>query len=147
MATHLQELISKILESVSKIIPLALEIFNPKKLLKDGITGIFLSVKVLIMSIMNMVSNPFGKRDFSESENIFGLKRKTNKNGKIVSNNGNKCMPPTFFRLLMLVICPPLALLMHLGLKGWLHVLISTFLTVFCFYFPGLLYVVMHVLC
>ena len=67
--------------------------------------------------------------------------------GKIIGTNGKKCVPPTLFRLIIMILCPPLGLFLHLGLRGWLHVLIATFLTVFCFYFPGLLYVVLHVLC
>ena len=136
---------------IPELVKLALELFNPVKLLNDGITGIFLSFKILFSSIYdsvkNVISSPKYDKCKDNGSGLFGMKRNKNNDGKIIGTNGKKCVPPTLFRLIIMILCPPLGLFLHLGLKGWLHVLIATFLTLFCFYFPGLLYVVLHVLC
>ena len=143
--------IPMVLKGLTDLIPLALEVFSPVKLLNDGITGFFLSFEILLKSIVELFKNPFNPKKYDKCKDngsgLFGMKQPKDENGKIIGTNGKKCVPPTLFRLIIMILCPPLGLFLHLGLKGWLHVLIATFLTVFCFYFPGLLYVVLHVLC
>ena len=136
---------------IPELVKLALELFNPVKLVNDGITGFFLSFKILFTSIYDSVKDAISSPKYNKCKDngsgLFGMQRNKDGNGKIIGTNGKKCVPPTLFRLIIMILCPPLGLFLHLGLKGWLHVLIATFLTLFCFYFPGLLYVVLHVLC
>ena len=135
---------------IPEILKLTLEILNPVKLVNDGINGVVLSAKILFKNIENSISNVTSSKYDKCKDNgsgLFGLKRTRDATGKITGNNGKKCVPPTMFRLILMILCPPLALFLKVGIKGWFQVLISIFLTVFCFYFPGLLYVVMHVLC
>tara|TARA_Y100000590_G_scaffold1649_1_gene2071 strand:- start:25021 stop:25560 length:540 start_codon:yes stop_codon:yes gene_type:complete len=136
---------------IPELVKLAAEVLNPVKLVNDGITGFFLSFKILFSSIYDsvkdVISSPKYNKCKDNGSGLFGIKRPKDDKGKIIGTNGKKCVPPTLFRLIVMILCPPLGLFLHLGLKGWLHVLIATFLTVFCFYFPGLLYVVLHVLC
>ena len=59
-----------------------------------------------------------------------------------------KCMSPTFTTILMLIICPPLAIFLKLGFwKGFVSAIICGVLCVKLFYFPGLLFAILHVLC
>jgi uncharacterized membrane protein YqaE (UPF0057 family) len=110
-----------------------------------------MSLNVLWQSLLEILKSPFNYNKYDKwkdhGSGLFGMQRNKDDNGKIIGTNGKKCVPPTLFRLIIMILCPPLGLFLHLGLKGWLHVLIATFLTLFCFYFPGLLYVVLHVLC
>ena len=63
------------------------------------------------------------------------------------SKQQQKCVRPTWLRLIIMVLCPPLALFMKVGLTGWYYVLLCTILTVYGYYFPGLIYATMHILC
>mgnify|MGYP001980610967 CR=1 FL=1 len=62
-------------------------------------------------------------------------------------SKGKKCLPPTMTRMVILMLCPPFALFLHLGLMGWVSIIICSLLTVYGFYFPGLIYATLHILC
>ena len=50
--------------------------------------------------------------------------------------------------ILLLIICPPLAIFFKLGfLKGFISAIICGVLCVKLYYFPGLLFAILHVLC
>ena len=137
-----------LISGFTNIIPIMQEVMNPFKLINDCINGAVLSMKILLQTIIDLFNNK-SKYDKCKDNGtgFFGLKRTRDGTGRIIGNNGKKCVPPTMFRLILMILCPPLALFLKVGIKGWFQVLISIFLTGFCFYFPGLLYVVMHVLC
>ena len=64
-----------------------------------------------------------------------------------MKSKGKKCMPPTMARMVMLMLCPPFALFLHLGLTGWVSIILCSLLTVYGYYFPGLIYAALHILC
>ena len=66
-----------------------------------------------------------------------------------VKNSENiKCMDPSFTTILLLIVCPPLAIFFKLGfLKGFISAIICGVLCVKLYYFPGLLFAILHVLC
>ena len=53
---------------------------------------------------------------------------------------------PTTFNLLLMVLCPPLALVLHNGLShsNFFNIGVCTILTVKLYYFPGLIFAAMH---
>ena len=55
------------------------------------------------------------------------------------TSNDVVCAKTTFFRYVVLVLCPPLYVAMFKGFKGWHYVVIDIILTLL-FYFPGLFY-------
>ena len=59
------------------------------------------------------------------------------------------CMAPSTFNLFLMVLCPPLALVLHngLALTNFFNVLLCGILTVKLYYFPGLIFAAMHILC
>ena len=59
------------------------------------------------------------------------------------------CLPPSIFNLFILLICPPLALMIHSGgsFQGIFLVVVDAILTVWCYYFPGLIFAALHILC
>ena len=149
------ELILIFLEFIPKMIESAFDIFNPTKLMNDIIGGTFAAISIMAQRIIDLL-NPrtyFGtdpNADPGEKEDIFGKKPEKDANGKYINpvkSKGRKCIPPTMARMIILMLCPPFALFLHIGLSGWFSIVICSLLTVYGFYFPGLIYAVLHILC
>ena len=136
---------------------MAFNIFNPYNLINDIIIGITLGIKVVIKGILDMISPSsfFGNKKTEYNRNndtgsgLFGMRRPyDNKKNKLTNNTKDRvCVKPTIFRLIMMVLCPPLSIFLHMGLKGWLHTIICTVLTIYGYYFPGLIYAILHIMC
>ena len=96
-----------------------------------------------------------GNKCKDAGEGIFGYRRSRNNDGKLnaakeiekASKDKRVCMQPATFILLITMLCPPLGLFLHLGIQSWFHILVCAFLTVKLYYFPGLIYAIMHMLC
>jgi hypothetical protein len=151
---NLGTLIVTFLKYFTELLPLAIDILKPVKILNDLIAGFFLGIKVVFTAIGDIfTSGPNFKYNKCKDagSGIFGFRRKRDENGNIIDsleNDGTKkCVKPTFINLMIMVLCPPLALFIHLGLRGWFHILVCAFLTVKTYYFPGLIYTIMHMLC
>ena len=149
------ELLIVFLEFIPKMLGVATDIFNPTKLMNDVIGGTVAAISLIAKRIMDLV-NPrtyFGsdpKADFGEKEDIFGKKPEKDANGNYINpakSKGRKCLPPTLARMVLLMLCPPFALFLHLGLSGWVSITICALLTVYGYYFPGLIYAALHILC
>ena len=148
------KLVILFLEHIPNIIEGAAQVFDLNKLLNDIISGIFVSFTVVFEAVISMFSprktlkdnNPNKK---NTSTGIFGFSKPT-KNGKNINpinSNDRKCFPPTLARLILMIICPPFALFTHVGLRRWYYIVICALLTVYGYYFPGLLYAALHILC
>ena len=126
----------ELFESIIDIIPV---IFDPPRLMDDilfavtfGINKVF---SVSSESAGGMASSP---EDETEGSGIFDIDEKT----------PSKCIDPTFTTILLLLICPPLAILLKAGfLAGFVSSIICGVLCVKLYYFPGLLFAILHVLC
>ena len=154
----LANLVVLFVKMFAEIIPAAVTIFNPVQLLNDIITGIFLGIKVVIVGVADIfTSGPQFAYDKCKDagEGIFGYRRSRNSDGKLnaakeiekASKDKRLCMQPATFILLITMLCPPLGLFLHLGIQSWFHILVCAFLTVKLYYFPGLIYAIMHMLC
>lgn len=127
----MMDIILPLLEIVPKAIQVCLSIFNPPVFINDLIFGITFSIKSLFDGITSSISSGT-----------------TPKKSKIdVSSQPSVCIPPTFMNLLFLLICPPLALFLDRGMSGIFHVVICAILTMKMYYFPGLIYAALHILC
>jgi len=151
---NLGTLIVTFLKYFTELLPLAIDILKPVKILNDLIAGFFLGIKVVFTAIGDIfTSGPNFKYNKCKDagSGIFGFRRKRDENGNIIDsleNDGTKkCVKPTFINLMIMVLCPPLALFLHLGVRGWFQVLVCSFLTVKTYYFPGLIFAIMHMLC
>ena len=149
------ELLITLLEFIPKMFSTAMDIFNPTKLLNDVIGGMVGAITIVVKRISDLI-NPrtyFGSDpnvDFSKKEDIFGAKVEKGPDGKYINpvkSKGKKCLPPTMLRMILLMLCPPFALFLHLGLTGWVSIVICSLLTVYGLYFPGLIYAALHILC
>ena len=129
------ELIVELVKLISKLLSMVATIFNPPKLLNDIITGIFMGINVLFKAILNSLNirNLFGEK--KQNKGVFG-----------VSGNAT-CIKPTLLRLVLMILCPPLAIFMHRGISAFVNIIVSALLTIYGYYFPGLIYAMMIVLC
>ena len=151
----LVEFVVLLVTAIPEVLGMALQIFNPVAVLNDTIAGFFLGLKIILRSIGDVFKNgPKYKYDkcTDAGEGIFGFRRARDENGRLVdvldkNIKNRKCVEPTFINLLIMVLCPPLALFFHLGIRGWFQILVCAFLTVKTYYFPGLIYAVMHLIC
>ena len=122
--------------SAMKIIPV---IFDPPRLMDDIMFAVSFGLNTIFKkfgeSASSGVNNP---EDENAEKGPFGVKNKKEA----------KCIDPTFSTILLLIICPPMAIFMKLGfLKGFVSAIICGVLCVKLFYFPGLLFAILHVLC
>jgi hypothetical protein len=131
MVVMIISIIGQILALFPQIIETILLVFNPKKFIDDIIFGVSYAIKLVIGGMM----------DSMDSGTVSNKEENPDDVPKI-------CMPPSVFNLIMLVICPPLALLINMGgIKGIFLTVICALLTVWCYYFPGLIFAAIHILC
>ena len=117
-----------------KLIP---NILQPDKLINDIIYGVTTGISTMINAFINNILNLFSDQN-----------KTTTSNNNIYSNNvKNVCVKPTIINLIILVVCPPLAILRSKGISGFLLILICAILTYYMYYFPGLLFAALHTLC
>jgi hypothetical protein len=124
--------------SVIEMLPL---IFDPPRLIDDVLFAISSSLKLVFSKfggdVRNATSTP---EDDNQETGPFGV------------SNSNRaeftCMDPTWSTILLLIVCPPLAIIYKLGFwAGFISSIICGVLCVKLFYFPGLLFAILHVLC
>jgi uncharacterized membrane protein YqaE (UPF0057 family) len=150
------ELLIELLNIILKMIELIPVMFNPVKIMNDIIAGITMAIKLVFRSFSDLFS--MGKKPEpckDNGEGLCGYRKVRGANGQIqvskekenAEKQGKKCVSPSLFRLITMVVCPPLALFLHSGPRAWFHIILAALLSVYCFYFPGLIYVAMHILC
>ena len=149
------ELVIALVTAIPTILMSALQIFNPVSILNDVIAGTFLGIRLIFKSLFDIFKNgpnfKYNKCN-DAGEGIFGFRRNRDENGNLIpgydkNKSDRKCIRPTTLNLLIMILCPPLSLLLHLGIKGWFQIIVCTFLTVKTYYFPGLIYAIMHLIC
>lgn len=139
-----------VVTAIPELLMAALNILNPINIVNDSITGVFMSIKIIIVNLFGAVKpkkKPYNKCK-DTGGGLFGYRRKRNSEGKITGGDCGKkgCFRPLLIKYLVVVLCPPLALFLHLGASGWFHIIICSVLTVFAYYFPGLIYALLHVM-
>ena len=128
---------------IIKILEQALKIFDPVFILNEMIAGLLIDIKTILKAVGDIFTIPrFPKSKPCDrtGEGIFGFRRNSSPAKK-------KCVKPTTLRLLITILCPPLGLFLHLGINGWFYILVCAFLTIRLYYFPGLIYSIMHIIC
>ena len=132
------ELIIEIIKLIPKILELVTAVFTPDKLLNDVIYGSITGINTMITKLFSKLM-PTDSKDKTEdgSGGVFGI----DDTDKAV------CIRPTFVNLLILVICPPLALFLDKGWKAIFMVIICGLMTYYMYYFPGFLFAALYILC
>ena len=134
--------IGSLLEDLMRIFLLLIElipnIFQPDKLINDIIYGVTTGFTTMITALINNITNVFSEQNKTTTSNTDG----------IYSDNVRKtCIKPTIINLIILVLCPPLAITISKGLRGFLLIVICAILTYYMYYFPGLLFAALYTLC
>jgi uncharacterized membrane protein YqaE (UPF0057 family) len=124
--------------SVLEMLPL---IFDPPRLIDDILFAITSSLNMVFKKmggdVKNLVSSP---EDDALEKGPFGVSNET--------QTAFTCMDPSWSMIMLLIICPPLAIIYKLGFgPGFISSIICGVLCVKLFYFPGLLFAILHVLC
>ena len=147
---NLGEIAGLLVEVIINVIKLVPNIFNPNKLLNDIIYGTTIGINSMITAIMDKIGNigTSGEdRTADGTGGIFGID----------DASKSVCASPTWINLIILVLCPPLALYLRLGKAGiygiasWIYtifmVIICSGMTYYLYYFPGFLFAALHALC
>ena len=119
------EKIFNLLISVVNMFPRILEIFfyvtDPRKLINDLFFGVIKGVYMISDAILDTL--------FGDLRRQFGNKsdKGSNVSGGSGLNQKEKCIPPSLVDILILVLCPPLAIMLRKGLNGLFYVLIANF--------------------
>lgn len=153
---QMKDVVIKVLRLLPLIFKIALQLLEPLSFVKDLLFGIIIGIEKLITGIINII---FGKAQESGEkipgfksglfpDGVFGTSTTDPNTGKKKQSDNTKCIPPSTFRLIMMVLCPPFALFMKYGiLRGWLWIILCTILTYYFYYFPGLIFASLHTLC
>ena len=149
--TYLGKMIEYLIYGLFELLPGFVYILNPINIVNDAITGSFLAIKVIITNIIGVITpkkKPYNKCS-DTGGGIFGFRREKNSEGKIISSKDcggdKKCNQSNLLKYIIAIICPPLALFLHTGISGWFHVIVCTIFTVYFYYFPGLIYTILHI--
>ena len=138
----LGELLIILITFIPKMIGIAFDIFNPTNLINDVIGGTIAAL-TLTMKRISDIFNPrtyFGTNphDKKPKENIFGATPEVDpETGKIINpmnSKGQKCVPPTVARLILMLLCPPFAMFLHFGLSHSKGIQMNPYSHVLCQY-------------
>ena len=123
--------------SVMKAIP---TIFEPSKLIDDILYGISYGITKVFSGLFSSIDtekNPQDKEPEDDDIDPFEVKK----------SKDDICVPPTLVNTLLLLLCPPLAIFIKHGMSGLISTIICGVLCVKLYYFPGLIFAALHVLC
>ena len=112
---------------IFEIVPL---LFNPTALANEIITGVTIGLTMLIEKVIGFFNpNMLSTTDENRADDIM---KRANKN----------CYSTSFMNIVLLIICPPFAIFQAQGFA--IHkIFFCTLLTVYGYYFPGLLYAIL----
>ena len=142
------EIIHLIMRFVN-FLPFIADIFyyitDPMKMLSDIRHGFFTGITLIYETLVDFI---FG--NLQSKLNYRNINTLNNKKDNFVKNTNcndpnSHCYSPSFITIVLLILCPPFAMLLLLGMSGILHIIICCILTYF-FYFPGLIYASLFVL-
>ena len=132
-ATNIIKVVLKILQIFPKFLSLFTDFTDPVKVIKDSVfsvkTGIFMILDAIFGDIIRLITKPFVE--------IYKHKK--------VNQKSVTCFRKSIINVILLVLCPPLAILAKNGIKDIFYIIIASVLTYF-YYFPGLIYSSLYIL-
>ena len=132
-AFNLINIIVKLIKVFPKFLSIFTYILDPKKLISDIIYAIVTGAKMIYEATIGYLIGSFMKNFYLDSKN-----EKTKQGGK-------KCIDKSFINILVMILCPPLAIFMNEGMGSIFYVIIASVLTYF-YYLPGLIYSCLYIL-
>ena len=125
------ELAVSLVELIIKVVATIPSIFNPDKLINDVLYGTMNGITSMFEGILNQ----------------FTMNETSPKKGIYEDKKNQVCVAPTLLNLIILVVCPPLALYKDRGITGLFLVMVCALLTYYLYYFPGFLFAALHIMC
>jgi uncharacterized membrane protein YqaE (UPF0057 family) len=128
---------------ILKLLPRAFELFNyvinPMKIIKDIIYAVTTGLMMLIEGLFDSVLGDIRK-------SMGGSYDPGSNDGDYVGENA-VCLSKTFMGTLLMVLCPPLYIILNMGIiNGFFPTLLCCILTYF-YYVPGLIYASLYSFC
>ena len=118
-----------------KIIPI---IFDPPKLIDDVMYGVTYGINTVMGGVMGSI-DPQKPAEEKQTSGPFGVNK---------IDKSTVCISPSLSVILLLIICPPLAIFYKYSfIKALIPSIICGVLCVKLYYFPGLLFAALMVLC
>lgn len=115
-----------------KMFPKILSLFemftDPTKFVKDILWGIVEGTKIIFNALLQQFTGNFNRMPMTR-----GKSRK------------ESCVDPSLTHIIILVLCPSLALALQIGLRQFHLILVCAVLSYF-YYFPGLIYASLFIL-
>ena len=150
MFMDILKLLFTLLKWFPNLIDIVLNLLNPIVFIKDILNGVFKGITLIIEGVIDIAFNtPREKGDKVDigKNGIFpgGIFGTNNKDGSPKPNA--TCVPPSTLKLILMILCPPYVVFNKYGLlRGW-HLTILCCLLTYWYYFPGLMFASLHVLC
>ena len=133
-------LVTTLIDIFISVIEMLPNIFQPDKLINDIIYAIMTGISTMTGALFGKFTYGKTKPDKNEpGGGIFGVEDKSRR----------VCITPSFINLMILVLCPPLALYLKLGfsIPSIFMVIICSLMTYYLYYFPGFIFAALHILC
>ena len=130
----LLEVVINLLKAVPKLLSLFMIFTDPGKVIKDTAYGVVTGIKMIFEAIFDSTIGSFHKV----------LKPYFIGDGE-ENKDKQECISPTYMEILLLILCPPLAIFVRKGIKAFFIILIACGLT-YLYYFPGLIYATLHII-
>ena len=136
-AKNLILIIEKIIIMIPKLLNYMIYIIlTPGKVISDSIYGFTSGLKLIFMTTLDTIQGKsinLIKPHIEDDEPVNSKREKED------------CLGPSVLEILLLLLCPPLAIFIRKGLKGFFTIVITAVFTYF-YYLPGLIYASLHVL-
>ena len=130
MFTLFGDILIKIMDIFSALFPIIPLLFNPPRLASEIITGVSVGFVMVFRKAMGFL-NPakYGPNvDLKSDENS-------------INSIEQNCYSTSIMNIIFLIICPPFAIFQASGFV-FNKIFICTLLTVYGYYFPGLIYAI-----
>ena len=127
-------LLVELIKAVPKMFSLFMIFTDPGKVIKDTAYGVITGIKMIFEAIFDSTLGSFHKV----------LKPYFIGDGE-ENKDKQECISPTYMEILLLILCPPLAIFVRKGIKAFFIILIACGLT-YLYYFPGLIYATLHII-
>lgn len=126
----------ELLVNAIQLIPL---IFDPAKLIDDIMFGITYGINTAMGGVMGSI-DPKKPEEEKQTSGLFDVNTK--------KDTSTVCISPSLSVILLLILCPPLAIFYKYSfIKAIIPSIICGVLCVKLYYFPGLLFAALMVLC
>ena len=132
-AFNLVNIITKLIRAFPKFLSIFTYILDPKKLITDIVFSITTGARMIYDATIGYIIGSFLKNFYLDGKDKKKIRGK------------EKCFKKSFINVMVLILCPPLAIFMNKGMESFFYVAIASFLTYF-YYFPGLIYSCLYIL-